>query len=153
MKMKALLLGAVASAVLMGTANAGYERDGWYIGLEAGMGRVNETHFTGGPRVEFDDGLAAMGTVGYAFKNSNWRMEGELGYRDNDVDIFGGKRRSGDGSLEEWSGMLNAHYDFNLNSNRWGMSLGAGAGRSLSHASMAVRSFDVRSSRSRPRTV
>lgn len=129
MGIKKILLGAAALAALSaGSANAGYERDGWYIGLEAGMGRVNETHFTGGAPVEFDDGLAAMGTVGYAFKNSNWRMEGEFGYRDNDVDIFGGKKRSGDGSLEEWSGMLNAHYDFNLNSSRWGMSLGAGGG-------------------------
>jgi OOP family OmpA-OmpF porin len=134
MNMKALLLGAAAAVALSGTASAGYERDGWYFGLEAGAVRVSDTDFAGGGTIEFDDGWAGLGTAGYAFKDSNWRIEGEIGYRSND----------GDGlvttclttctsvvrptELEEWSGMVNAVYDFHLNSDKWGMSIGAGAG-------------------------
>ena len=135
MNMKALLLGVAASATLMGAANAGYERDGWYLGLEAGWGRVNETNFAGSPTpIKLDDGMAAFATVGHAFKNSNWRIEGELGYRNNEGTqsvVFcqtACTTTTGDIALEEWSGMVNALYDINLNSERWGISVGAGAG-------------------------
>ena len=131
MGFKKILIGAASvMALATGVANAGYERDGWYLGLEAGWGRVNNTDFAGlvGSQTEFSDGLAGFATIGHAFKNSNWRIEGELGYRSNDVDSFEGKKSVGDASLEEWSGMVNALYDFNLNSERWGMSIGAGAG-------------------------
>jgi outer membrane protein OmpA-like peptidoglycan-associated protein len=136
MKFKGLMLGAVASVALLGTANAGYERDGWYIGAEAGWGRVNETNFdVSNVPLKLDDGLAGMVTIGSALKNSNWRLEGELGYRTNDGTQHFSCGTSAapatcaaDISLTEWSGMFNAIYDFNLNSERWGMSLGAGAG-------------------------
>jgi outer membrane protein OmpA-like peptidoglycan-associated protein len=136
MKIRNLLLGAAASLVLVGAASAGYERDGWYIGMEGGLVKVNETQFAvSGIPIKLDNGWGALGTIGHAFKNSNWRIEGELGYRTND-----GKQLlspncltacftvNGDTSLEEWSGMFNALYDFNLNSDRWGMSIGAGIG-------------------------
>jgi OmpA-OmpF porin, OOP family len=135
MKMRALLLGAAAAVALSGTASAGYERDGWYLGLEAGWVRVNEANFAGSTAtLELDDGMAALGTVGYAFKNSNWRMEGELGYRSNEGDrttctgTVALICTTNDVELEEWSGMFNALYDFNLNSEKWGLSLGAGIG-------------------------
>jgi outer membrane protein OmpA-like peptidoglycan-associated protein len=136
MKFKSLMLGAVASVALLGTANAGYERDGWYIGAEAGWGRVSETNFAvSNIPMKLDDGLAGFVTIGNALKNSNWRLEGELGYRSNDGNqLFScgnlsvAATCSADISMTEWSGMLNALYDFNLNSERWGMSLGAGAG-------------------------
>ncbi len=130
MGFKSILIGAASvMALTVGVANAGYERDGWYVGVEGGMVRVNETQFAGvaGSSLEFADGWGAMGTIGHAFKNSNWRIEGEIGYRNNDVNVFAGIPRS-DGGLEEWSGMFNALYDFNLNSERWGMSVGAGIG-------------------------
>ena len=126
MGMKALLLGAATAVVLAGTAGAGYERDGWYVGVEAGWVRVNETSYTAGIPIELDDGWGALGTVGYAFRNSNWRIEGEVGYRLNDG--LGTAPVTGPIELEEWTGMINALYDFNLNSERWGLSLGAGAG-------------------------
>ena len=83
---------------------------------------------------EMDDGWAVLATVGYGFKDSNWRMEGELGYRVNEgkgIADFGQSstfNTSGDVELTEWSLMFNALYDFNLNSDRWGLSVGAGAG-------------------------
>jgi outer membrane protein OmpA-like peptidoglycan-associated protein len=131
MGFKNYVIGAASVlALTAGVANAGYERDGWYIGVEAGWGRVSETDFASVVRSQttFSDGLAGMVTIGNALKNSNWRLEGELGYRTNDVDTYDSVANLGDSSLTEWSGMLNALYDFNLNSERWGMSLGAGAG-------------------------
>ena len=79
MGLKKILLGAAAATVLnAGVANAGFERDGWYFGLEGGAVMVNETQFAGllGTRIEFDHGYGVLGTIGYAFKDSNWRMEG-----------------------------------------------------------------------------
>lgn len=59
-------------------------------------------------------------------------MEGELDYRINDggavVSFCTSVCRKVDIEHEEWSGILNALYDFNLNSGRWGVSLGAGIG-------------------------
>ena len=43
--------------------------------IEGGAVLVNETQL-GAKVVEFDHGYAVLGTLGYAFKNSNWRMEG-----------------------------------------------------------------------------
>jgi len=133
MKMRALLLGAAAAVALSGTASAGYERDGWYLGMEAGWNRVSETDFAGtATQLNVDDGWGAFGTVGYAFKNSNWRIEGELGYRINEGEQTDPQCTFAcpqlDTELEEWSGMVNAVYDFNLNSDSWGLGLGAGIG-------------------------
>lgn len=130
MGLKKILVGAASVlALTTGVANAGYERDGWYFGMEAGWDRVNETQFAGAPNsaVLFSDGLAGMVTIGSALSNSQWRIEGELGYRNNDVNKYAGISKT-DGAIEEWSGMVNAIYDFNLNSDRWGLGIGAGAG-------------------------
>jgi OOP family OmpA-OmpF porin len=127
MGLKKILIGAASAMVLTaGAANAGYERDGWYFGVEAGYGRVSDTDL-GASALTFSDGMAAMGTAGYAFKNSNWRMEGEIGYRSNDLDTVAAQRAS-QGDLIEWSGMVNAIYDFHLNSDKWGIGIGGGIG-------------------------
>jgi outer membrane protein OmpA-like peptidoglycan-associated protein len=127
MKLKAILLGAVAATVLTGAARADYARDGWYVGIEGGWVRVNETEYdTIGIPIALDDGWGALATVGFAFRDSNWRIEGEVGYRKNDG--IGTAPVTGPIELEEWTGMLNAVYDFRLASDRWGLSLGAGAG-------------------------
>ena len=130
MGLKRVLVGAASAlALTLGMANAsGYDRDGWYLGLEGGWVRVNETELPGSffNSLEFDDGWAALGTVGYAFRDSRWRIEGEVGYRLNDlVPVL---RRIDDGELEEWTGMINAVYDLPLRSDRFGLSLGVGAG-------------------------
>jgi outer membrane protein OmpA-like peptidoglycan-associated protein len=128
-----MLLGAAAAVVLTGTATAGYERDGWYVGLEGGMVSIPDTEL-GASDLKFSNGLAAIGTVGYALKDSNWRIEGELGYRENDAR---GSTCSGttvvvctpsELELTEWSYFVNAVYDFKFNSERFGFSLGAGLG-------------------------
>jgi outer membrane protein OmpA-like peptidoglycan-associated protein len=124
MNFKKVLIGAASALVLSATvAQAGYERDGWYLGLEGGMVSIPDTEL-GGLDVEADNGLAVLGTVGYALSNSNWRIEGEIGYRENDLDVV----QFGDMELTEWSYFVNAVYDFKFNSERFGFSLGAGLG-------------------------
>jgi outer membrane protein OmpA-like peptidoglycan-associated protein len=127
MKLRALLLGAAAAVVLTGTASAGYERDGWYVGLEGGMVSIPDTEL-GASDLEFDNGLAAFGTVGYALSDSNWRLEGEIGYRENDLQRIFSPTAAVDMELTEWSYFVNAVYDFKFNSERFGFSLGAGLG-------------------------
>ncbi len=131
MGLKKILLGAAAATALSaGVANAGFERDGWYFGLEGGAVMVNETQFAGlvGTRIEFDHGYGVLGTIGYAFKDSNWRMEGEVGFRENNDTYFGGKGIPPEGKLKEWTGMVNAVYDIKMGSDKWGLAVGAGVG-------------------------
>ena len=132
MALKRILLGAASALVLTASVASagGYDRDGWYLGLEAGWVRVNETELPGSfiNSLEFDDGWAALGTAGYAFRDSRWRIEGEVGYRDNDVSEVNNVPPALGGNLEEWTGMINAVYDLPLRSDRFGLSLGVGAG-------------------------
>jgi outer membrane protein OmpA-like peptidoglycan-associated protein len=141
MNMKNYLLGAAAAVVLTGAANAGFERDGWYVGLEGAYVNVEDTAVTvtasGGNRaLDLDNGWGVLGTVGYALSDSNWRLEGELGYRFNDgnaiitscAGITAIVCTSNVPELSEWSYMVNAVYDFKFSSERFGFSLGAGLG-------------------------
>jgi outer membrane protein OmpA-like peptidoglycan-associated protein len=73
---------------------------------------------------ESDNGLALIGTAGFALSNSNWRIEGEIGYRENELQVV----QLGNMELTEWSYFVNAVYDFKFNSERFGFSLGAGLG-------------------------
>jgi outer membrane protein OmpA-like peptidoglycan-associated protein len=130
MGFKKLLIGAASALVLTaGVANAGYDRDGWYVGLEGAWVSIPDSELVGSglDPISFDNGWGALGTVGYALSNSNWRIEGELGYRQNDVIATLG-RAPIDGELTEWSVFVNAVYDFRFSSDRFGLSVGAGIG-------------------------
>ena len=132
MGLKRIFVGAASALALTASVASagGYDRDGWYLGLEAGWVRVNETELPGSfiTSLEFDDGWGALGTVGYAFRDSRWRIEGEIGYRENDIAEVNNLVPVLGGELEEWTGMINAVYDLPLRSDRFGLSLGVGAG-------------------------
>ncbi len=129
MTTRSLLLGAVASLAFVSAANAGPQ--GWYIGLEGGATWIDDVDVVedGLPDAQssFDTGWTALGTVGYAW--NSWRFELEGGYRDNELDIFtvGVTDYTGGGEFNEFSGMLNALYDWDF-SERFGLFVGAGAG-------------------------
>jgi OmpA-OmpF porin, OOP family len=141
MKIRALLMSAVASVALAGTANAGHF-NGWYIGVEAGANWIDdadaivtfetiEEEVAGPETFDFDTGWAVFATVGHAFA-SHWRLEGELGYRSNEITL-------GAAEVTEWSLMLNALYDIDL-SPRLSLSLGAGVG--YDHATLDLGGED-----------
>jgi len=101
----ALLCSASAAAMAQQTS-------GLYLGLGGGANWARDADISGGgidTEAEFDTGWAALGTVGYGFGNG-LRLEFELGYRDNDIDGVGGVANAG-GSVNVWSGMVNALYD------------------------------------------
>ncbi|NOT41830.1 MAG: OmpA family protein [Alphaproteobacteria bacterium] len=137
MTTRSLLLGAVASLVFVSAASAG--PNGWYLGLEGGGNWVDDTDvandtidptFGGGfapTTSSFETGWAALGTVGYGW--NRWRAELELGYRDNELDVFTvtGTPNTGGGEFNEASAMLNFLYDWDF-SERFGLFVGAGAG-------------------------
>ncbi len=93
MKTRAALLGATALIALSGTAANATTHNGWYISLEAGAGIIQDWQTVSATVTHshvrdygFDTGWAIMGSVGYAFHSSNWRVELEAGYRDNNFD-------------------------------------------------------------------
>jgi opacity protein-like surface antigen len=124
MTTKALLLGAVASIALAGTAQA---HGGWYVGIEGGISSVEDADAVGTilgfattGTLPIDSGWALMGTVGHEL-SPNWRIEGELGYRSNETDT------GGTIEVTELSLMVNALFDIELGS-AMDLSLGAGIG-------------------------
>ncbi len=135
MRFKTVLLGAIASMGMASIAQATPDQNGWYVGLEGGWVNVLRTDLAEADRdnIRFHDGWGALGTVGYAFYSSHWRLEAELGYRSNgldtitDIDLGVPVTSKVSGSLHETSGFLNAIYDIPLFS-MLDLSLGGGVG-------------------------
>jgi OmpA-OmpF porin, OOP family len=135
MRLTALLGATALIAVSAGAAQAG-NFNGWYIGLEGGANWLNDNDGvfleTGVPvtpaTFDFDTGWALLGTLGYSF--GSWRVEGELGYRQNDIDAVAigpfFTPLPGD-DVEQFTIMANALYDIRL-SDRFNISLGGGLG-------------------------
>jgi hypothetical protein len=60
MKFKKVLIGAASALVLSATvAQAGYERDGWYVGLEGGLVSIPDTEI-GVLDAKTDNGMALL---------------------------------------------------------------------------------------------
>jgi OOP family OmpA-OmpF porin len=123
MTTKALLLGAVASIALAGSANA----HNWYLGIEGGLSSVEDADavgtilgFTTSGTLPIDNGWALIGTVG-AELAPNWRIEGEIGYRSNETDT------GATIEITELSLMVNALFDIELSPNM-DLTLGGGIG-------------------------
>lgn len=123
MTTRVLLLGAVASLALAGSASA----HNWYIGIEGGVSSVEDADAVGtilgfatSGTLPIDSGWALIGTVGHEL-SPNWRIEGELGYRSNETDT------GGTIEITELSLMVNALYDIELSPNL-DLTLGGGIG-------------------------
>jgi OmpA-OmpF porin, OOP family len=134
MPFKRILFGSAMALACALPASAGHFK-GWYIGLEGGANWNGDndaafatTLLAPGPApIEFDQGWAVLATTGYGFHNSNWRIEGEFGYRNNDIDTVGGVVGRTGGELSSMTLMANVLYDIPV-TERLTFSLGAGAG-------------------------
>jgi outer membrane protein OmpA-like peptidoglycan-associated protein len=134
MRFRSFVLGGTIALASALPASAG-NFNGWYIGLEGGGNWNSDNDATlatvppflapANADLEFDTGWAALATMGYAFQNSGWRVEGEFGYRHNDIDAIGGTAANGE--LTSKTLMANVLYDFKL-MDRLTLSVGAGAG-------------------------
>ena len=132
-----MLSTALAVLTVAPVATAGHMTR-WYAGLEAGANWANHTDiavdtvdpfFLGGypnSGADFDSGWSGMATIGYAW--DDWRVELELGLRQNDFDAFSGPPGyTGTGDMQQFSQMLNIVRDIDLGGNCV-LSLGAGIG-------------------------
>ncbi|MBI1210740.1 MAG: outer membrane beta-barrel protein [Alphaproteobacteria bacterium] len=140
--MKKLLLGTVgALALCAGPAHAEHF-NGWYVGLEGGANWTEDWHHrqhttsfgivtdTDPAVSSFETGWAGLASVGYAFRD--WRFELEGGYRRNNQHRLVDFRPTPfldttSGHIGTWSIMGNVLYDIPL-TNRFSFTLGAGAG-------------------------
>jgi outer membrane protein OmpA-like peptidoglycan-associated protein len=132
MLQRALMLSAGVLA-LTAAASSGYARpSGWYLGLGGGVSKPESTDFVTTPPgavrpVEFDTGWAVMGSVGYRW-DSNWRLEFELAFRQNDWETKA--PGVGSGEQTQFTQMVNMIFDFPIN-DRTTLSFGAGLGGNM----------------------
>ena len=130
--LRCALFGTTALLLVM-PASAG--QNGLYVGIEGGASFIQtmdgvETFsgLTFFERIDVDTGWAVLATVGYEW--DNWRLEGELGYRNNDMERIrfhtGGTSADID-DLSQLTLMANLLYDITLHPNVT-LSLGAGVG-------------------------
>jgi outer membrane protein OmpA-like peptidoglycan-associated protein len=167
MKARGILLATVAAVSFAAVQQSSAHHQGWYVGLEAGATWIDDTSVIfqrptvtavdlntaslqsswwsgrSSGELSFDTGWAGFATIGYGFEK-NWRVELEVGYRDNDAELTRGSRCSEDvvkevaygygcgvrtyeGDLTEWTAMVNVIYDVPL-TEKLDLNLGVGAG-------------------------
>jgi outer membrane protein OmpA-like peptidoglycan-associated protein len=130
-----LLASALALSVytLSTNAQAGHRPQEWYLGIEAGVTWEDKATARlpklADPSIAFDSDLAILGEVGYRL-DSDWRVELELGYRNNDVDcVQSGKAACSKvwGGISQFTQMVNVIHDFELDE-KTALSVGIGLG-------------------------
>jgi len=139
------IFGLFCAVVIMGTSTGAGA--GWYAALDAGTVFLEDSSSTASDAfgnsvsfdTEFDTGFGVHGAIGHSW--GGFRLEGEVSYRENDLDTFDITNviAAGIGSLSDvgngdFSGdvsalafMGNAWYDFNTGS-PWRPFLGGGLG-------------------------
>ena len=109
---------------------------GWYAAVEGGANWIEDASGSVeiGPNTipfeaQFDSGWAVMAEVGCRWE-TNWRLEFEVGYRDNDVQcisVAGHSCSAFDADVSQFTQMVNVLYDIPLTDNLT-LSVGAGFG-------------------------
>jgi outer membrane protein OmpA-like peptidoglycan-associated protein len=100
----------------------------WYVSADGGVSWLQDQDVSfpnASYTAENDIGPAFLGAVGYSF--GAIKVEGELGYRTNDVDKLKNLSGSSGGSTDAYSVMGNAIYDFNATGS-WHPFVGLGIG-------------------------
>lgn len=129
-------------ALMAGTASA-QSSSGFYVGLAGGASFLSDSDFDvlGAVNVdnEYDPGYAVAGFAGYDF-GSVWtlggvRLEGEISYRQNDIDVhsvaaLGGDQPGSDGEASALAFMANVYNDF-LPGSPFRPYVGAGVGAAV----------------------
>jgi OmpA-OmpF porin, OOP family len=131
-----LTAAVLAAASIVGTAGAAAaaDADGWYFTAGTGVNyvpdlKVHNTVSAYDPaKVDTSLGMTIVAGGGYAF--GPFRVEGEIGWRDNGLDKVTTPHlgeASGSGDLTPWSFMVNGYYDFDTGT-KFTPYLGAGVG-------------------------
>lgn len=131
MKKTLLTLAALALLLLPAMAEAAQGRPGGYASVFLGMSMMEDTDattngfdpiqqlpFNFNDEIEFDPGVYVGGTLGYDFRGV--RLEGELSYRQNDMDSITelslGQVAGVEGDVGVFAVMANAFLDFHNDS-------------------------------------
>ncbi|MCE9522401.1 MAG: porin family protein [Alphaproteobacteria bacterium] len=129
--MRRMILGAVVGMLgLSMSADAGDRT--WYVAIEAGV-ESDGGQGSFWPN-EYNSGLALLATVGTRISNQV-RLEGELGYRSNDVDSY-----SSSIDVNQYSLMANAVYEIPVSKE---LSFDIGMGLGLDHIELDSAFFSV----------
>lgn len=146
------LLGA--AAMLAASPVEAGSGTGWYSSLQAGVNVIEDENIKGTGNgcggfcvwtddnpyggIEFEQGYAAAGAFGFAWK-TNWNIELELAYRENDIECLTGAGTTcadykslyvSPGHIWQFSQFVNVRYDIPLGS-RFYAGVGAGIGGTL----------------------
>ena len=118
-----MTLGAAVAVSLPASAVA--QQDGFYASLSSGLNFLDDSDFdiAGGVEVEnqYDTGFAISGAIGYAtapvWDFGSLRLEGEISYRQNDIDVhsvaaLGGDQPGSTGEATSLAFMANVYHDF-----------------------------------------
>lgn len=134
----AAALGGAALAAFASTSMGA--EPGWYVSGQAGASFLNDADIEAtdegnalDSEIEHDVGFGVGGALGYDIGNG-FRVEGEIGYRQNDLDEISGRGVStpfegefSDGDMSALSFMANVFYDFYTQS-PWKPYVGGGIG-------------------------
>ena len=107
-----VIAGVYLFALMAGPAAVLANDRGLYTGLSGGVNFWPEDSELGSQEAELDFDWAVAGALGYAFGNGI-RLEGEIGYRPNDVDNITGVA-GGSGDYDVLNFMANLLYDFKI---------------------------------------
>lgn len=126
------LMAIVAAALLLGlnTASAQVYIEG-HGGLNIAFDSDIDDPVDVFESISYDPGFAVGGAVGYQL-SPNWRIEGEITYRRNEVDEFetSGGHFNAKGDVDSLAFMANGFYDF-ANSTAWTPYIGVGLGAAV----------------------
>ncbi|MEE8515291.1 MAG: outer membrane beta-barrel protein [Alphaproteobacteria bacterium] len=110
--MRSAILAAAAALMLPSLALAQMPPGG-YASMSGGINLTNDSDITGtgiNLTADFDNGWGLAGAVGYKYP-SGLRLEGEISFRDNEVDSVSGVT-TGSGDVSSFGFMANVLYDF-----------------------------------------
>ena len=133
----------ITFAVIAGASVASAQST--YVSVIGGANFTHEGEFGGfGVDSEFETGYAVGGAIGFDF--GDYRLEGEVSYRTNDIDNIGGRKRmfgrAFDGNITTTAVMANALYDFDSGSS-FVPYVGAGVGVGFSTLELLGGDGDV----------
>jgi opacity protein-like surface antigen len=153
---KNFLCAAFAGASILAFTTSSSAADSWYVSGGAGLSMLADSEITStegadsaSGKISHDNGFAMMGAIGKTF--GDFRLEGELSYRKNDLDTISYTSATIDGqtfAVSESAGaggdlaslafMGNAYYDLNNNS-AWTPFVMAGVG--MAHHTLNIDSL------------
>ncbi len=118
----------LVSALLLGVSTPAIAQDSnYYISGAGGLSILHDSDVSSNlnSEIDYDNGFAGVAALGYKFDN-DFRVEGEYGYRSNDVESTQ-QSSSATGEASAHSFMINVVYDYE-NDSRFTPYVGVGAG-------------------------